>query len=51
LGITLFAMIVASIPPGDAPDRFVFGLKVIGGAGAFVALGAIIYWRARSRRG
>jgi glutamate:GABA antiporter len=47
LAITLFAMIVASIPPGDAPDRFVFGVKVIGGAGAFVALGALIYWRAR----
>jgi amino acid transporter len=51
LGITLFAMIVAAIPPGDAPNRFVFGAKVIGGAGAFVALGTMIYWRARTRRG
>src|SRR6476660_8395003 len=47
LAITLFAMIVASIQPGDAPDRLAFGVKVIGGAGAFVALGALIYWRAR----
>ena len=47
LAITVFAMIVASIPPSDAPDRFLFGVKVIGGAGAFVALGALIYWRAR----
>jgi amino acid transporter len=51
LGVTLFAMIVAAIPPGDAPNRFVFGVKVIGGAAAFVALGAIIYWRASTRRG
>jgi hypothetical protein len=49
LAITLFAMIVASIPPGDAPNRFTFGVKVIGGAAAFVALGAAIYWRARPR--
>jgi glutamate:GABA antiporter len=50
LSVTLFAMIVASIPPGDAPNRFTFGVKVIGGAGAFVALGAIIYWRATAKR-
>jgi amino acid transporter len=50
LGITLFAMIVAAIPPGDAPNRFVFGAKVIGGAAAFVVLGTVIYWRANVRR-
>jgi len=49
LGITLFAMIVAAIPPGDAPNRFVFGAKVIGGAAAFVVLGGVIYWRSRGR--
>jgi amino acid transporter len=48
--VTAFAMIVASIPPGDAPSRAVFALKVIGGAGAFVVLGALIYLRARTRR-
>jgi amino acid transporter len=47
LAITLFAMIVASIPPGDAPNRLAFGVKVIGGAAAFVALGGAIYWRSR----
>jgi len=26
----------------------VFGVKVLGGAAAFVALGAAIYWRART---
>jgi len=50
LGITLFAMVVAAIPPGDAPSRLVFGAKVIGGASAFVVLGGAIYWRARGRR-
>ena len=49
LGITLFAMVVASIPPGDSPNRFAFGAKVIGGAVAFVVLGGGIYWRSRAR--
>jgi amino acid transporter len=49
LAITVFAMIVASIPPADAPSRFAFGAKVIGGAAAFVALGGAIYWRARGK--
>jgi glutamate:GABA antiporter len=49
-GVTAFAMIVASIPPGDAPDRGVFALKVIGGAAAFVGLGAAIYLKARMTR-
>ena len=49
-GVTAFAMIVAAIPPGDAPSRVVFSLKVIGGAGAFIILGTIIYLRARSKR-
>jgi amino acid transporter len=50
LGVTAFAMIVASIPPGDAPNRGVFAAKVIGGAAAFVALGGLIYMRARVTR-
>ena len=48
--VTAFAMIVASIPPGDAPNRAVFALKVIGGAAGFIALGTVIYFRARSTR-
>jgi amino acid transporter len=50
LAITVFAMVVASIPPADAPSRFEFGAKVIGGAAAFVALGGVIYWRAHAKR-
>jgi hypothetical protein len=49
LAITIFAMVVASIPPADAPSRAAFAAKVIGGAAAFVALGGTIYWRARAK--
>ena len=47
LGLTLLAMIVATIPPGDTPDPWVFRAKVIGGAGLFVLLGGVLYWRRR----
>jgi amino acid transporter len=47
LGLTLFAMIVATIPPGDTADPWVFRAKVIGGAGLFVLLGGVLYWRKR----
>jgi len=50
LGVTAFAMVVAAIPPGDAPNRGVFAAKVIGGAAAFVALGTAIYLRGRGSR-
>jgi glutamate:GABA antiporter len=44
--LTTLAMIVATIPPHDT-DPWVFRLKVIGGAALFVALGGMVYWRAR----
>jgi amino acid transporter len=47
LALTLFAMIVATVPPADTPDPWMFRLKVIGGAGAFVLLGGLVYWRGR----
>jgi len=47
LCVTLFAMLVATIPPPDTPEPLRFRLKVIGGALAFVALGGLIYWRGR----
>jgi amino acid transporter len=43
--ITLFAMIIATIPP-DVGDSL-FRLKVIGGALGFILIGGVIYWRAR----
>ncbi|MFN0112625.1 MAG: APC family permease [Blastocatellia bacterium] len=45
LAVTLFAMIVALIPPGSSANRWLFFLKVIGGALAFVAVGGVIYFR------
>ena len=47
LALTLFAMLVATIPPSDTPDPWVFRAKVIGGAGMFVLLGGLVYWRGR----
>jgi amino acid transporter len=47
LGVTIFAMVVAAIPPADSPDRLAFVAKVVGGALAFVVAGLWMYWRAR----
>jgi hypothetical protein len=45
--VTLFAMIIATIPPSDMGDSLLFRLKVIGGALGFILIGGLIYWRAR----
>jgi glutamate:GABA antiporter len=45
--LTLGAMLVATIPPSDTADPWLFRLKVIGGAALFVVLGGLIYWRGR----
>ena len=45
--LTTLAMIVASIPPSDTAQPWLFRLKVIGGASLFVALGGLVYWRRR----
>src|SRR5438874_8650096 len=47
--VTLFAMIIATIPPPDMGDALLFRLKVIGGAFGFILIGGLIYWRARLR--
>ncbi|MEP6618693.1 MAG: APC family permease [bacterium] len=44
--VTLFAMGVAMVPPGDEAQPWLFELKVIGGAMGFILLGAMVYWRA-----
>jgi len=51
--VTLFAMIIATIPPPDMGNSLLFRLKVIGGAFGFVVIGGLIYWyaRLRTRRG
>ena len=48
--LTLFAMIIATIPPPDMGDPVLFRLKVIGGALGFIVIGGLIYWRARFKR-
>jgi glutamate:GABA antiporter len=45
--LTLGAMLVATVPPSDTADPWLFRLKVIGGAALFVLLGGVIYWRGR----
>ena len=45
--LTLFAMIIATIPPPHMGDTLLFRLKVIGGALGFILFGGLIYWRAR----
>ena len=44
--LTLLAMTVATVPPGDT-EPWLFRLKVIGGAALFIGLGGVVYWRAR----
>jgi len=45
--VTLFAMIIATIPPPDMGNSLLFRLKVVGGAFGFILIGGLIYWRAR----
>ena len=45
--VTLFAMIIATIPPPDIGNSLLFRLKVIGGAFGFILVGGLIFWRAR----
>ena len=47
LALTLFAMLIATVPPSDTAEPWLFRLKVIGGAGFFVLLGLLIFWRGR----
>jgi amino acid transporter len=46
LAVTIFAMVVATIPPPGTTEPWLFEVKVLGGAGAFVATGGLLYWRA-----
>jgi glutamate:GABA antiporter len=49
--VTLFAMIIATIPPPDlGGSALVFRLKVIGGALGFILIGGLIYWCARLKK-
>src|SRR5262245_59355535 len=48
--VTLFAMIIATIPPPDIASSLLFRLKVIGGALGFILVGGLVYWRAKSKQ-
>ncbi|HLW34503.1 MAG TPA: APC family permease [Chthoniobacterales bacterium] len=48
--VTLFAIIIATIPPPDMGIATLFRLKVIGGALGFILIGGLIYWRARFKK-
>jgi amino acid transporter len=47
LALTLLAMLIATVPPSGTEQPWLFRLKVIGGAGAFVLLGGVLYLRGR----
>ena len=47
--VTLFAMVVAMIPPSSDAQPLLFELKVVGGALTFVAIGGVIYWLANRK--
>jgi amino acid transporter len=48
--ITLFAMIVAMIPPPGTSDIWIHEAKVAGGSLLLVLLGLLIYWRAKRKQ-
>jgi amino acid transporter len=50
LALTLFAMIVACVPPSDTPSVVLFEAKVLGGALAFLLVGLVFYWRGSRRQ-
>ncbi len=47
--VTLFAMVVAMIPPSGDLQPLLFELKVVGGALAFVGIGGVVYWMANRK--
>jgi amino acid transporter len=44
--VTIFAMVIATIPPSGTENPALFFIKVVGGAAFFVAIGGYLYWRA-----
>jgi glutamate:GABA antiporter len=47
--VTMFAMVIATIPPSGTEHRTLFFVKVVGGAAMFIAFGGVLYWRAQRR--
>jgi amino acid transporter len=44
--VTVFAMVIATIPPSGTEHPILFFVKVVGGAASFIAIGGYLYWRA-----
>jgi glutamate:GABA antiporter len=47
--VTIFAMVLALVPPPGTENKLEYEVKVIGGVAFLILLGVAIYWRARSR--
>lgn len=47
--LTVFAMVLAMIPPPDTASILEYEAKVIGGAASFILIGGVIYWVAKSK--
>jgi len=47
--VTIFAMVLALVPPPGTGDWLEYEAKVIGGVVFLILLGVVIYWRARSK--
>jgi glutamate:GABA antiporter len=47
--VTAFAMVIATIPPSDTEHPTLFFVKVVGGAGLFIGIGGLLFWRATRR--
>jgi amino acid transporter len=50
LAVTLFAMLVAIIPPPGTPNVWIHEAKVAGGSLFLILIGLFIYWRARRKQ-
>lgn len=50
LAVTVFAMVVATIPPPGTTQPWLFEVKVLGGASIFVAAGGLLYRHAQRAR-
>jgi len=51
LSVTLLAMIVATIPPAGTTNIWLHEVKLVGGSFVLVAIGLVIYWRAKRAQG
>jgi amino acid transporter len=47
--VTIFAMVLALVPPPGTVDWLEYEAKVVGGVAVLILLGMAIYWRARTK--